>query len=347
MLAPLRSTSDDTHSDGVRWAATIRRGLRTACALLSLSTVSVGVGAAERPARARLLWTSIDPSCIDAPTLRARVEEVLERRAFTSEADADLVVEGRIERIEGGWQSRVVLRRATGDIIGVREFSSGEDACSSLGAGLPVAVALLIDMPLRDASLRMPAIQVAPAPVAQPMLPTKPMRGWQSTLTAGFQVRSGILPGIVMGPDTGSEWTAPGGFPIGLHIGSLVPRTVSNNAKAWALTASILGCPVHTGSGRFVVDGCARIESGMVTVLGTGFAIERERRLALLSALAEARVMGELGGSWVFGVAVAAGTPLIRHRFTYTQGTQGEQEAYVAPPVFGAVVAFFGLHVGK
>src|SRR4051794_29209242 len=94
-----------------------------------------------------LSWTRLPGAeeCVATRELARAVERKLGRSVFVSAADAELAVEGRVERAAPrGWRATIVVTRADGVTVGRRELHVAGGKCALLDESLVLVVALMI-----------------------------------------------------------------------------------------------------------------------------------------------------------------------------------------------------------
>ncbi|MDH5671832.1 MAG: hypothetical protein OEZ06_06755 [Myxococcales bacterium] len=130
-------------------ATAVARGVLPGALLLSLLwALSQGQAALAQPPRtSSLSWVRLPgaESCISTQQLAALVERRIGRRAFVSASQADISLEGRVERKDARWQVTLVLSNRHGTILGERRLQAEGDDCSVLEASLVLVIAIAID----------------------------------------------------------------------------------------------------------------------------------------------------------------------------------------------------------
>ncbi len=130
--------------------------------MMLITAIGVSLALAQ-PATWGLEWHS--PSeCRSEAEVKLALEARLHRAVFAS--DAKFIVVGVVDREGNGWRAHITLRDPDGVMLGTRDVSSDEPACSSLDSRMTLVVALLID-PM--ASLRTQGVKPAAAPVLPPL----------------------------------------------------------------------------------------------------------------------------------------------------------------------------------
>ena len=325
--------------------------LLPAVALAAWVGVSAPARADERPARVRLEWTS-DGDCVDAATLRAEVEESLGRPAFSD--DGELVLGGHAGRVEAGFEARVTLSRSTGELLGTRTFTSPATRCDELSRGLPLALALMIDLPLREATVRV----VVPVPVPVPAAPlyganhtavppsgpspAAPSRR-QASLVAGPIVRFGWIPSVAAGARVALE-LGLGPVQVGADGTWVAPSLQDDGdvaARTFGLSAAVYACPWHPSSARLYAGACAYTEAGAVIADGVRAASPRHDVAWLLSLGGRFRA-GLRWSPWTVGLELGGGGFLVRPRLAYDIPGGGSATLAQAWPGSIDVFAFVG-----
>ncbi|HRH01182.1 MAG TPA: hypothetical protein PLR99_33325, partial [Polyangiaceae bacterium] len=133
------------------------RALRARVAVLALALAATvaplvaaadGRGAPDPKKRTSTLgWLRLGgaDACVATQPLARAVEERLGRTVFVSPADADVSVEGRIERRGQGFSATIVLRDAEGKALGTRTLERAEPRCEALTESLVLIIAVMID----------------------------------------------------------------------------------------------------------------------------------------------------------------------------------------------------------
>ncbi len=242
--------------------------------MVALATgVWSGVAAADDRDHGRtssLSWLRMPggESCIATQALARSVEERLGRHVFVSAAEADVSVEGRIEkRGAGGWHSVITIRDGKGALLGTRELDRPDGACSAMNEPLALVIAVMIDPEAKLSSSSSPpplpppaaAPAPAPAPVPAPLpapAPTEADAGpkppakepWRFQGDAVGTINSGIAPAVDPGGSIAGTLFLPRGIPIGLRgYGSLfLPTKAAQDGASASFDLFYLGsaiCP--------------------------------------------------------------------------------------------------------
>jgi hypothetical protein len=346
----------------------MRRPLRSpACALVIAAAVGGTPAAwAGEPQRSSSLgWVRLPgaEACIGARDLAQAVEQRLARPVFVSPAQADVLIEGRIEPAPpgpspgpAGFRAHLTLSDASGAVLGTRDLEAPDVACRALDEQLALVVALLIDP---DAL----AVKPAPPPpvvvervfVPVPVTPPPPAREpWRDSLSVGPAFSLGLLPRAGFGLSLRGEITPPSLFPF--EIGGAVwldgraepAGAVSPSAKGAVLSLAyglIGACPLSWRQGGTHLRACAELEIGAIRSVGYGFTsgsgLGQEQ--PIVQASLAGRVSRRLVGPLEIGLGLALAVPLHRVRFFYTDAANAEQELFRTGAVAGLVDAGLGV----
>ncbi|MBS2018100.1 MAG: hypothetical protein JST00_34835 [Deltaproteobacteria bacterium] len=204
------------------------RSLVTASALVAATMLSLATTARRAEASegrtSSLSWVRLPgaESCIPTQSLARAVEERLARRVFVSAAQADVSVEGRIEKKEkpSGWHAVITVRDAKGALLGTRELDRADASCESMNEPLALVIAVMIDpdAALKPAPAPAPAPAPLPPPASEPPAPTPPVapppspapdtaepttkhvkEPWRAEGAALFAMSAGLAPKLVPG----------------------------------------------------------------------------------------------------------------------------------------------------
>ncbi len=136
--------------------------------------------------------------------MRDKTEAALGRPAFDA-AGPELIVRGRAEIVSGHYEARITLAKPNGEALGTRTLTSDHSDCSQLSAGLPLALALIIDVPLREATIRVALPPPPPLPSPERPPPPAPRPPMQLAFDAGTVLRFGSLPHEAIGVRVSGE----------------------------------------------------------------------------------------------------------------------------------------------
>ncbi len=281
-----------------------------------------------------LSWVRLDgaESCIAAPALAQAVEAELHHPVFLLPGAADLTVEGRAERVDGGavhWRAVVRLSDRAGVVLGERIVESQSESCDELGRAVAVSIALLID-----------PIGVPPEPEAAPPTtpPPAPLWAWGVEGSVVVGNPDSVVPGWAIGGIGSVRLTPPGLFPF-VAFGELIPFARYDGAYSFdggyypgpvidvtRFSGGIQACPLVFERGAFGLYGCLGIEVGALLVLESDVELD-----ATEWVLVQAR--GSLRGRWtvVGPLSVAAGLhPIVPFRQVSINLADDPVSCYVA-----------------
>lgn len=321
------------------------------CALVISSTRTAHAG--ERTSS--LSWVKLDgaDSCITTQDLAQAVEKRLERKVFVSASEADVSVEGHIQRSAGKWRAVITIRDAEGKLLGTRDLDSAEKECSSLDEPLALVVSILIDP---DAELDAPP-QPAEPPSAKPP-PAPPPRvvvkrervlvpveraapePWRVEASLGGAVALGLLPGAA--PGVGAFVAVEPPHFIGLFVAGNYWLTRSIDAEGGAESDVSLAyagggaCPLSFAEGRILYRLCAGVAFGSLQSKGKGFDVTENDEKLSAQLLLPNRFLFRIAGPLALAAGVTVLVPLSRTELTYRTSDGVSHSLYDPSPVGGA-----------
>lgn len=358
---------------GARNALSLGLGAGLALTVLGASGPARAAGAPARTSS--LSWTRMPgtDSCIATQALARSVEERLGRHVFVSAAEADVSVEGRVEkRAAGGWHAVITLRDDKGALLGTRELDRPDAACTAMNEPLALIIAVMIDPeaklassppPLPAAALPAsppsasppppatpPAAPPPPAPPSPPadeVAPPRPKDPWRFQGDALATLSSGIAPQVDPGGTIAGMVFLPR-IPLGLRgYGSLfLPTTADQDRARASFDLFYLGgavCPTLRRP-TIVAMLCFGGQLGVIRshpeTLGRGIDDKTE---AIWNAVSEARVSLPIFAPVALTAGVSAVLPLVRPTFGYTRSDQGASRANLHEVSSFAVAADVGV----
>jgi hypothetical protein len=163
---------------GAMWLSSVVRvrwGVALPCAL-ALTALSTECARAQRTSSLSWVRLSGAESCISTQALAARVEQRLGRRVFVSASQADLSLEGHVERVEQpeSMMATLAVSDRQGRVLGRRVLRASGGDCRDLEASLVLVIAIAIDPGASLAALTSPEHELsdqAKALLAQLELP--------------------------------------------------------------------------------------------------------------------------------------------------------------------------------
>lgn len=302
--------------------------------------------------------------CVATQPLARAVEERLGRAVFVSASQADLSVEGRIEkRPAGGWHAVITVRDASGKTLGTRELDRPDASCDAMTEPLALVVAVMIDP---DAALRpkpapspgpatepapiaTPAPAPAPAPIPEaplqspsadrpaPPPPRPPSDPWRFEGGVQATLNHGLAPSLAPGGGVQAILYPPGGVPIGFRgYTTLFLPTEAEKDGARATFDMIYGggtiCP--TLRLRVSLLGCLGGQLGLLRPRSeTANRGIGEELLPILNAVAELRLHVPLVAPIAAAAGVSAGLPILRPEVRYQRSNgAGSDRLHKAEP---------------
>jgi len=305
-------------------------------------------------------------SCIATQALARSVEERLGRRVFVSAAEADVSVEGRIEkRGAGGWHSVITIRDGKGALLGTRELDRPEGACTTMNEPLALVIAVMIDPEAKLSSGSspppLPPPTPAPAPAPAPVVthtdvPTdldltprpKPPEPWRFQGDAVGTVTSGVAPTVDAGGSIAGTLFLPRGIPIGLRgYGSLfLPTKAEQDGARASFDLFYLGSAICPTMRRPAVT-LMLCFGGHLGVLRShpetqGRNIE-DKTEVIWNAVSEGRITVPLFAPLALTGGISAVLPLLRPTFGYTRSDAASTPANLHKVSSFAVAADAGI----
>lgn len=244
---------------------------------MSLATFALVVLAAGDAARAAdgrtssLSWLRMPgaDACISTQALARAVEDRLARKVFVSAAEADVSVEGRIEKQKDGrWHASVTLRDAKGEKLGTRDLESEtrDASCASMNEPVALVIAVMIDPdaamrkrpepppppPTPSATAEPPPPAPAPAPPPPPAPEPPRADPWRFEGAGVLTMAGGMTPSTAAGGGVEGMISIPG-IPIGLRgYGNVfLPTTASKDGAIANYDLLYVGsalCPTLRGT---------------------------------------------------------------------------------------------------
>ncbi len=343
-------------------------GLAAIVCILTASRGAIAEPAAENAGAAArtssLSWVRLRgaESCIATQALAQAVEKRLGRPVFVSASEADLSVEGRVERAGGGWVAAIEVRDPSGNRVGSRELKSPARDCSAIDEQLTFVLSVLIEphippSPPREEPAPLPTVlPIAPPPrevdrvvVRVPVKvpagdpPVRFAGHAGATLGGGFLPRAGGGVSLIALVEPRSFW--------GILVGGsyLFEQEVAAEQGARARASAAFGtaalCPLGaTGEGdRLGARLCAGVHVGSLRSRGDGFSVSLGDEVFV----AYASLLGQLGyritGPLMVATGASLSTPIARGELRYRNADGEARTLFRASPV--ALAAHLGLGV--
>jgi hypothetical protein len=329
---------------------------------LLLAVAPAPVFAADRTTS--LSWVRLPgaESCIGARSLAQAVERRLNRRLLVSAAQADVSVEGRIERTAqpDGWHAVVTISSGEGGALGTRELRSTAASCDAVNEELTLIIAVMID-PEAALSAGAPA-QPPLSPLVPPSAPPRvvvhrvlvpvpaprpaPPVPWRAGVEVGPITSLGLLPEPGAGLVIRGRIRPPGFWSFQLGGILWLPSEAAQGGLGSRFTMAqgfLNACPIAGKALGIELAACAGVQIGAVRVGGFGFDLSDQHEQPVVNAHLEGRftrrLVGPLGVSAGLGVLI----PAIRDRFFYRERDQSRREVFRMSPVAGSLDAALGL----
>ncbi len=236
-------------------------------------------------------------------------------------------VTARIEVVAGpAIDGRIELLGADGVVLGTRTIETSDPTCRTLADGLPLVVAMLVDLHRRDAVLHVPLVRDAP-PDAPPL---------ELVLDVGLAIDAGWLPDVAWMPFAELLIGPEPLFRVMVRVSVVAPQHATRVAgdltpgvDVWGAVGALGAC-VLPRVGDVDLGGCGAVEGGWLDVAGTGL-LTRNRSDAAHAALEVLGLALFRAGPLVLGVEAGVAIGLTVQRFVYSAG--GEFELFRSSPV--------------
>jgi hypothetical protein len=276
---------------------------------------------------------------------------------FTGGGEADLYIEGRIDRTAEppGWRAQIRTSDAAGGVLGERELVDAGADCRVVDDELALIVALIIDPDAVMVARAPPPPEAPPAAppsgvtaaVAPPTAeaPARAGRPWRLAVAGSGIAALGLLPGAALGGRIGATVGPPWSWPVELAAALFADGDVARAAggSRFSLIQGSAGvCP----SVLPVLTVCGGVALGRLHARGFGFDLNEERIELRVDAGVDARLVIPLGGRFHGFLGLGGWVALARPRFVYEQGAGGPRaELYRPPPVAGALQLGIGFEI--
>ncbi|MBX3193414.1 MAG: hypothetical protein KF819_40910 [Labilithrix sp.] len=292
-------------------------------------------------------------ACIATQALARAVEERLGRRVFVSAAQADVSVEGHIEKKSpAGWHAVLTIRDGQGALLGTRDLDRPEASCEAMNEPLALVIAVMIDPEAAQRPAAPPPPPPPPAPEAPPAPPPpsipegggepKPREPWRFEGQGVFTLAGGLAP--VVAPGLGVDAIiVPPGFPVGLRgYGSIfLPTNTTRDGAAASFDLLYVGsaiCPFirgDLGTAMICIGGQLGVIRSDPTTPSRGI---DDKTLPLWNGVTELRVSVPILAPVSLTAGVGGVLPIVRPTFRYT-ASNGQRENLHKVSVFGFTAA--------
>lgn len=239
-----------------------------------------------------------------------------------SELPYDLTIAVGFARIEHGLTAHIEMFDREQVSLGTRDVETTETSCATLSEGLPLVLALLVDMHETEARVRL-----------TPHRPPIPEETWDFTLTVGASFDGGWLPEPAFGSSLSFEFGPLPAFRVVLRTNVVLPqRSMSDGvgASVWGLVGALGVCSA-LAVGPFELGGCLLMEGGWLEPAGIGLARNRVGSAAHLAL--EPLLRGTLVAlePFITTLEIGVGIPIAPQRFVYDD-RELEREFFVSSP---------------
>lgn len=249
-------------------------------------------------------------------------------RALGDPPDAEQQVELRIAirfvRAEQGLTAHIEMFDREQASLGTRDVETTETSCTTLAEGLPLVLALLVDMHETDARVRL-----------TPHRAPRSGEIWDFTLMLGGSFDYGWLPEPAFGTGLSLELGPSPVFRIAVRANVVLPqRSISSSgagASVWGLSGALGVCSTPE-VGPVELGGCLFAEGGWLEPAGIGLSRNRvgsAAHLALEPLLRGSLVTFE---PLILTLEVGVGVPVVPQRFVYDD-LGLDREYFVSAPV--------------
>jgi hypothetical protein len=327
---------------------------------LELAVLAASAAAESGPAHHYVVtWSTGEgaESCRQQNELSGAVARLVSAELLSSPELADRVIVGRASRADS-WLAVLSVRDAQGNVLGERELKSDATSCRELDDSVALAIALIIDperglaqvnagsTPTSNATpepppAAPPAVIATPAPARATGAPALALASARKRRVQGGAVAvAGLLPDIALGAQL--EVWLPLGSPGLLRISAayLSAQTRGVDVRPGVDTSLYAGtlraayCPVLAGGQRYMVFGCAGLESGVMVARGHGAGYDAAPARPLLGLDAALTVDRALTGPWALSATAGASLTPLRPTFSY-QTVSGSIPVYRRSAVEG------------
>jgi hypothetical protein len=274
----------------------------------------------------------------------------LGRQVFVAAAQADMHVEGLVERHGELWRAHLRVHDRDGTPLGVRELQT-RDGCAALVEELALVIALLVEPSVSPAVSKEATAPprtgtgtrertrtvLLPVVIESRTAARGALTSWR--LDAGFAWAAGLMPAVSPGLVVRAAVRPPGFWGVALD-GGFWPegRADTQGGRAAHFTAAYGGaalCPLWVESGRLAATGCAGLQAGTLIARGTGFDVDSSgaRWMAQGSMVLDGSL--RILGAAALWTGVGLGVPLRRDRFLATDTAGGSEELHRMSPLVG------------
>ncbi|HKO51024.1 MAG TPA: hypothetical protein VJV79_25120 [Polyangiaceae bacterium] len=263
-----------------------------------------------------------------------------------------------------GWQTQIVVSNEANEVLGTRDLSVSQEACTAAVDATALALALMIEPNSNAASAAFPLL--APAqptsarssptssePVVQNVarelelssrpppaaLPTT--HGWRTRLGLGVLAGAFALPEPSLGGLGGVRLSpARSSLGIDLSVGYVGLQRTELSARSGAEFSAVLGGIGVWGalwsSGRFQISLAAGGQAWRITACGFGFTSSSSCQPSVLVNVAtDAELVWGIDEHWGLFVRPGVGVPFVRDTFQVTASDGSPRDVFPPASVVG------------
>ncbi len=181
-------------------------------------------------------------TCLSPSELATQVEGLL-GTVFVPPSQADATIEAWVERVEGGFEAHITMRRANGVQVGERVLNVSGSSCAPLAAQTALVVAITVDpdialpassatrvesapadeTPKPSLTLDAPTLRPASEGAEMPRAPWWSLTGSRARFGVGPEL--GALPEAALSMVAAHAWQFPW-FGVEASLGALLPRNL-------------------------------------------------------------------------------------------------------------------------
>jgi len=299
--------------------------------------------------------------CISSHALAKAVEARLGRSVFVSPADAEYMLEARIEGTPSQWSATISLQDREGRRVGQRDLTSTERDCRALDQSLSLMLALAIDPNATLAAANPPVAPPTSVPTAPSWIestrviipprtldgraesrppPVEPPRAPAAYAEGSLRLSFGMLPGTaVPGVEVAAMIPLQESWIVRAGAGGWMPAQgegADGGVFISQFSAALGVCGRIRGTAAFLLF-CAGVEPGLLAASGYGFnrTIEVDRRFTLMAGPG-AKVGIHLGGPIWAQLGGDLLVPIIRHQFYYLNADNTPVGVFRSAAITGA-----------
>ena len=296
---------------------TSRRAL-TACVIGTLFWAS---GAAADTAAVRLVWERpVGSLCPAGTVLEADVERLMQRRVFTSAADARVVVHGRVHETDSDVRVSIEALSASGELLGTRVLEGPVRECAQLRDAIGLVLTVLVERIQLEERSEPGALGL----------------GGVVSLQSSPLPRTSLSAGLTLSYDLGRRFLLRGEgafwFPYAIETPS------GGGAKLLGVSVALRACPQLLGDRSTLgVRLCACVQGTAIMSEPQKLSgPERQLRLVAQGAL-EVRLEKSIGRAVLVELAAGPLATFNRPEYAYLRANGTERFVY-QPARFGVIV---------